>query len=254
MSTLTESWRVHFASADPVMARLVTAAGPFTLVPQLTRTPFESLARSIAHQQLSTVVAGRIVERFVEHFGSTSFPTPAQVRAAIDTDLRAVGFSYAKIASLKDLAAKTLDGVVPATPELVVLSDDEIIERLTQVRGIGHWTAEMLLMFQLGRPDVLPVDDFGVRNGFRLAYGLKGLPTPRALAAFGQRWTPHRSVAAWYLWRAVELARDGRLPAPGRAPRVKIVEPRVTTVGKRTRIVTRIARKIRKAVARGARR
>lgn len=259
-----EIWHAHFLAADPVMSRVILAAGPFGLVPKLERTPFESLARSIAHQQLSTVVAGKIVDRFIAHFGSNAFPSPEQVIAAADADLRAVGFSFAKIASLKDLAAKASAGVVPTTPELLTLDDQEIVERLTQVRGIGRWTVEMLLMFQLGRPDVLPIDDFGVRNGFRLAYGLKGLPTPRALAAYGERWAPHRSVAAWYLWRAVELARDGRLPPPGRAPRVKIARVKTARVKivktlarakakKAASALKRVARKIRKAVARRAR-
>jgi 3-methyladenine DNA glycosylase/8-oxoguanine DNA glycosylase len=131
-----------------------------------------------------------------------------------DEKLRAVGLSFAKIASIKDLARKTLDGVVPPYEILHTLGDDEIVERLTQVRGIGRWTVEMLLMFRLGRPDILPIDDFGVRNGFRLAYGLRGMPTPRALAEYGARWAPFRSVAAWYLWRAVDLHKAGKLPAP----------------------------------------
>ena len=141
-----------------------------------------------------------------------------------DDKLRAVGLSFAKIASIKDLARKTLDGVVPPSEILHTLADDEIIERLTQVRGIGRWTVEMMLMSRLGRPDVLPIDDFGVRNGFRLAYGLRGMPTPRALAEFGARWAPYRSVAAWYLWRAVDLHRAGKLPAPATPTRIKIVK------------------------------
>jgi len=115
--------------------------------------------------------------------------------------------------------------VVPPRAELASLSDLEIIERISRVRGIGRWTVEMMLMFQLKRRDVLPVDDFGVRNGFRLAYGLKAMPTPRALAQFGERWQPYRSIAAWYLWRAVELARDGRLSPCTRPPRIALVKP-----------------------------
>ena len=146
------------------------------------------------------------------------------VLATPDEKLRAVGLSYAKIAGIKDLAQKTIDGVVPPYEILHTLGNDEIVERLTQVRGIGRWTVEMLLMFRLGRPDVLPVDDFGVRNGFRLAYGLRGMPTARALAEFGARWAPFRSVAAWYLWRAVDLHRAGKLPAPALATRIKLVK------------------------------
>jgi hypothetical protein len=138
--------------------------------------------------------------------------------------VRAAGFSFAKVAALKDLAAKTLAAVVPDGAALMQLSDEEIIARLTQVRGIGRWTVEMLLMFQLRRPDVLPVDDFGVRAGFRAAYGLTRMPHPKALALWGERWKPFRTTAAWYLWRALELKRAGTLPAPAeriRLPRLK---------------------------------
>ena len=141
--------------------------------------------------------------------------------------MRAAGLSFSKIAAVKDLAAHTLSGVVPDLATLQTLENDAIIERLTVVRGIGRWTVEMMLMFQLGRPDVLPVGDFGVCNGFRLAYGLRAMPTPRALAVYGERWTPHRTAAAWYLWRAVDLARAGRLPAPVKpAPRIVTVKAR----------------------------
>lgn len=216
--------RKHFAACDPVMAALIRAAGPYRLAPETARSPFESLARAITHQQLNGIAAERILGRFVALCGNGAFPVPAAVIARPDHELRAAGLSFAKIASLKDLAAKAENGIVPHGAALATLGDAEIIERLTQVRGIGRWTVEMLLIFQLGRPDVLPVDDFGVRNGFRLAYGLRGMPTPRALAAFGERWAPHRTAATWYLWRAVELAKLGKLPAPVAKPRgVRIV-------------------------------
>jgi len=152
------------------------------------------------------------------------FPTPEQVTAASPESLRAAGFSFAKVAALRDLAEKTIAGVVPDAATLGELGDEEIIARLTQVRGIGRWTVEMLLVFHLGRPDVLPVDDFGVRSGFQAAYGLSRLPRPRALAAWGERWKPYRTTAAWYLWRALELKRAGKLPAPAeriRLPRIR---------------------------------
>jgi len=209
------------------MARLIAAAGPCTLQPRPERSPFEALARAIAHQQLNGTAAERILGRFTALYAPASFPAPAQLQATADSALRASGFSHAKIRALRDLADKVLAGVVPPTPELCELADDAIVERLTQVRGIGRWTVEMLLISQLGRADVLPVDDFGVRNGFRLAYGLKGMPTPRALAGFGARWAPHRSCATWYLWRAVDLSRLDQLPRPGRAPRLALSEPRV---------------------------
>jgi DNA-3-methyladenine glycosylase II len=211
---------------DPVMGRLIEAVGPCRLAPRLEREPFETLARAIAHQQLNGTAAERILGRFATLATGTAaapFPTPAEVLAAPDDRLRGIGFSFAKIAALKDLATKTLAGIVPVAADLHELTDEAIIERLTAVRGIGRWTVEMLLIFQLGRPDVLPVDDFGVRNGFRLAYGLAGMPRPRALAEFGERWRPHRTVAAWYLWRAVELSRTDCLPERvGRAPRIAL--------------------------------
>ena len=214
----------HLARTDPVMAGLVAAAGPYRLEPELECTLFRALVRAISHQQLHANAANAILKRFVSSCGQGDFPTPAEVLAAPKRKLRAAGFSLAKIAALKDLAKKTLAGAVPERASFEKSADEEIIERITQVRGIGRWTVEMMLMFQLGRPDVLPADDFGVRNGFRLAYGLRKMPPPRALLAFGERWRPHRSAAAWYLWRAVELSRAGDLPAPAeriRLPRVK---------------------------------
>jgi DNA-3-methyladenine glycosylase II len=204
------------------MAGLIAAAGPYRAAPLPDHPPFERLARAIAHQQLHGAAAESILARFIAACGDGGFPTPQQVLDASDGKLRGSGFSYAKIAALKDLAAKTLSGVVPARAELDTLSDQQIIERLTAVRGIGRWTVEMMLMFQLQRPDVLPVDDFGVRNGFRLAYRLRAMPRPRALAQFGERWQPYRSLAAWYLWRANDLARSKQLPHGGRPPRIAL--------------------------------
>jgi DNA-3-methyladenine glycosylase II len=211
---------------DPVMAWRVSSPGPYTLDAPPKRPPFEALAQAIAHQQLNGVVADRILARFTALYTPAEFPEPTAVAATPDEMLRAAGFSFAKIRALRDLAHKVIAGIVPTLAELHTLEDQVIIERITQVRGIGRWTVEMMLMFQLGRPDVLPVDDFGVASGFRLAYGLKGMPRPRALAQFGERWAPHRSLAAWYLWRAVDLSRDGKLPRAGRAPRVALKQTR----------------------------
>lgn len=239
--------RTHLAAADPVMGRLIAAVGEYGLVPDLECPPFRALARAIAHQQLNGAVANRILERFVTACGRDAFPTPRSVLEAPQETLRAAGFSGAKIAALRDLAAKALEGVVPSRAELAALSDAEIVARLTGVRGIGRWTVEMMLMFQLGREDVLPADDFGVRNGFRLAYGLRGLPVPRALARFGERWAPHRTAAAWYLWRAIDLSRTGRLPPP--AARVRIAQVR----RRRPNTPPPRARRVRKAAARRVR-
>ncbi|MDE2218895.1 MAG: DNA-3-methyladenine glycosylase 2 family protein, partial [Gammaproteobacteria bacterium] len=206
--------------------RLIAAAGPCRIETALERPPFETLASAIAHQQLNGAVARRILARFTALYAPAQFPQPAAVAATGDAPLRAAGFSYSKIIALRDLADKVCRGVVPTVAEMHTLDNDAIVERITQVRGIGRWTVEMMLMFHLGRPDVLPVDDFGVCNGFRLAYGLKGMPRPRALAEFGARWAPHRSLAAWYLWRAVDLARERKLPRAGRAPRVALIQAR----------------------------
>jgi DNA-3-methyladenine glycosylase II len=214
------------AQLDPVMARLIAAAGPCTIEARHERPPFETLASAIAHQQLNGAVAKRILARFAALYAPAEFPEPVALAATADEALRGAGFSFAKIRALRDLADKVISGVVPTLAELHTLDNDAIIERITQVRGIGRWTVEMMLMFQLGRPDVLPVDDFGVCNGFRLAYGLKAMPRPRALAEFGARWAPHRSLAAWYLWRAVDLAREKKLPRAGRAPKVAVKVPR----------------------------
>lgn len=222
------AFKRKLAKVDPILANLIRAAGKYTLEPSATHTPFHALARAIAHQQLNGTAAESIFGRFVGLYATTG-QVEAMLEAELvldtpDDKLRAVGLSFAKIASIKDLARKTLDGVVPPYEILHTLADDEIIERITQVRGIGRWTVEMLLMFRLGRPDVLPIDDFGVRNGFRLAYGLRGMPQPRALAEFGARWAPFRSVAAWYLWRAVDLHKAGKLPAPSGKTRIAQVK------------------------------
>jgi DNA-3-methyladenine glycosylase II len=213
----------HLTRVDPVLGGVIRAAGPYRHAPEAGCEPFQILAQAIAHQQLNGTAANTILARLVGSCGQGSFPTPQQVLAAPVEQLRAAGFSFAKVAALKDLAGKTLAAVVPDRATLEQLDDAAIIERLTEVRGVGRWTVEMLLMFHLGRPDVLPVDDFGVRAGFRAAYGLRKLPHPKALAAWGERWRPHRSAAAWYLWRALELARAGALPAPPervRLPRI----------------------------------
>jgi DNA-3-methyladenine glycosylase II len=241
------AFKRRLARVDPILANVIRAAGKFTHTTSAQHSPFHSLARAIAHQQLNGTAAESIFGRFAGLYPEALLEAELVLETP-DEKLRAVGLSYAKIASIKDLAAKTLEGVVPPHEILHELADDEIVRRVTQVRGIGRWTVEMMLMSRLGRPDVLPVDDFGVRNGFRLAYGLRGMPTTRALAEFGERWAPYRSVAAWYLWRAVDLHRAGKLPAPSMPTRVKIVKqkPRKAAAGK----TTKKPRRARKTAAR----
>lgn len=220
------------AACDPVLAQLIRAAGPCRLVPARDRSPWEHLARAIAHQQLHGAAAATILGRFVALYGDAAeFPAPQQVLATPVTALRGCGFSASKAAALQDLARHALSGVVPDTATLDALEDSAIIARLTVIRGVGRWTVEMMLMFQLGRPDILPVDDFGVREGVRLAYGLRKQPAPRALAQWGTRWAPWRSIAAWYLWRAVDLARAGKLPTPPR-PAPRLPRPRAAAISR----------------------
>jgi len=237
------AFKRRIARIDPVLANVIRCAGKFTHTTSAQHSPFHALARAIAHQQLNGIAAESIFGRFVGLYavdGMEAALLEAElVLTTPDEKMRAVGLSFAKIASIKDLARKTLDGVVPPSEILHTLDDEQIIERLTQVRGIGRWTVEMMLMSRLGRPDVLPIDDFGVRNGFRLAYGLRGMPTPSALAEFGARWAPYRSVAAWYLWRAVDLHRAGKLPAPATPTRIKIVKKKRVVKPARKKAATR---------------
>jgi len=211
----------HLSAVDPVMRRLIREVGPCRLEHEPWRSPFQSLVQAVAHQQLHATAAGNILARFQKLFPKRRFPKPEDLAKVSDAQLRACGFSFAKIRALRDIAEKTLSGVVPTSRQIVKLSDDEIITRLTEVRGVGRWTVEMLLIFQLGRTDVLPVDDFGVRNGFRVAYRKSALPKPKALLAHGRRWRPHGTTAAWYLWRAADASKK-----PAATPRRRPPSPK----------------------------
>ena len=197
----------HLAASDPVMRRLIREHGKCALTPETRRSPFQSLVRAVAHQQLNSTAANTILRRFIRLFPGRRFPRPEDLARVTDAQIRACGFSFAKIKSIRDIAAKTLAGAVPTSRQIAKLADDEIVARLTEVRGVGRWTAEMLLIFQLARPDVLPADDFGVRTGFRHAYRKRDLPRVKDLLAFGERWRPHRTTAAWYLWQAANVAK-----------------------------------------------
>ena len=191
--------------ADPTLAQLFERVGPFELeLRTIDSNPFDALMRAIIYQQLSGKAAATIHRRVLALFPGDDPPDPEEVVAMPEASLRGAGMSRAKVAAVKDLAAKTIEGVVPAADHLNDLDDEAIIERLTAVRGVGRWTAEMLLIFYLGRPDVLPVTDLGVRKGFMLTYGLDDLPKPSELADYGRRWQPYRSVASWYLWRSLD--------------------------------------------------
>ena len=193
-------------ASHPRMAELIARSRRYNITPAVSIRPFDALAESIAYQQLSGKAAATIFGRVRALYPKRKWLDPEQLLATPDETLRAAGLSRAKTAALKDLAAKTIDGTVPAGRALFRMSDDEIITRLTAVRGIGRWTVEMLLLFDLGRPDVWPVDDYGVRKGFAKTFGRRKLPTPKQLMKFGEKWRPYRSVAAWYFWRALDTA------------------------------------------------
>ena len=186
------------------MARLIDRVGPPKLRPRRL-PPFQSLTHAIIHQQLSGQAAGTILGRFLALFGDDGFPAPAAVLKASPERLRSAGLSRPKASYVLGLAQKAVDGYVPTLDECDRMTDAEIMERLTSIKGVGRWTAEMLLIFNLGRPDVLPVHDLGVRKGFQFAYGKRKLPEPEQLARYGVRWAPHRTAAAWYLWRAADF-------------------------------------------------
>jgi DNA-3-methyladenine glycosylase II len=201
---MTPEAYTHLSKRCRVMRRLIKTHGPCALVPEPNRSPFESLVRAVAHQQLNGTAAETILGRFRALFPRKRFPTAVGLARVTDDALRTCGFSWAKIAAIRDIAAKTLDGTVPASRVIRALPDEEIIARLTAVRGVGRWTVEMLLIFKLGRPDVLPAGDFGVRNGYRIAFGLSEMPKPKKLLAYGERWRPYATTAAWFLWRAAD--------------------------------------------------
>lgn len=198
---------------DPALREVIKQAGPFTHRPEKMQSPFQALARAIVYQQLSGKAAATIMGRVLAIYPARGFK-PAAVLKTRDKTLRAAGMSRAKVASIKDLAEKTIDRTVPGLARLAKMDDDEIVARLTQVRGIGTWTVEMLLMFRLGRGDVLPVSDLGVRKGFMFTYGLDEMPAADQVIEHGERWRPYRSVASWYMWRAVELARKSEMELP----------------------------------------
>jgi len=219
------------SSADAKLGKLIARAGPFTMRVASAQSPFEALVESIIYQQLHGKAAATIHRRLLEGFapvptlaasGTGAHPTPQQILDCPNEQLRAAGLSANKSLALRDLAAKTIDGTVPTLARIRRMSDEAIIEHLTQVRGVGRWTVEMLLIFRLGRPDVLPTGDYGIRKGFALTFGkLKpadkvtpaDLPTPAEIEKRAKKWHPWCSIASWYLWRACDLA-AGKMNLP----------------------------------------
>ena len=194
----------HIAATDPRIAALIARSPRYNIKPAPLIRPFDALAESIAYQQLSGKAAATIFGRVRALYPRRKYLDPKKILATPDESFRAAGLSRSKIAAVKDLAAKTIDGTVPSARAIARMSDEEIILRLTEVRGIGRWTVEMLLLFDLGRPDVWPVDDYGVRKGFAKTFGKRKLPTPKQLMKLGDKWRPYRSIAAWYFWRALD--------------------------------------------------
>ncbi len=197
---------IHLSNCDPCIARLVKEAVAFDPNIDHTQSPYEALLEAIAYQSISGKAAATIYARIKALSVNGGPPSPQEMLQLKTKALRKAGLSAAKILAMKDLAQKTIDGIVPTHEEALKLSDDELIERLVSVRGIGAWTVEMFLIFRLGRPDVLPIHDLGVKKGWSVAYNKKHMPRPKELLAFGERWRPYRTVASWYMWRAFEKA------------------------------------------------
>ena len=199
------------AANDPHLALLIQETPEFRLTKGAAESPYEVLVEAITHQSISGRAAATIFGR-VKALGSGGrIPTPQEMLKLRKPALRKAGLSAAKILAMKDLAQKTIDGTVPTLDQAHRLSDEELVSRLVSVRGVGAWTVEMLLIFRLGRPDVLPVHDLGVRKGWAITYGKKHLPAPHDLLKFGERWRPYRTVASWYMWRACQRAGQAAL-------------------------------------------
>lgn len=198
----------HLRTADPALGALIAKVGPFAMTLKSSRSLFGALAEAIVYQQLSTKAAatihGRLEALFPHRPGGF---TPQDVLEARVDMLRGVGLSAAKVLALQDLARRVNAGELPTLEQARDMADDALVERLVQVRGIGRWSAEMFLMFRLGRPDVLPLDDYSLRKAYAVAFGKRSLPAPRTLQRHGEKWRPYRTVASWYLWRALDLPR-----------------------------------------------
>jgi DNA-3-methyladenine glycosylase II len=199
---------------DRRLAALIEKSIEFRLNIDESQTPYESLLRAIAYQSISGKVAAVIFGRIKALGADGRCPTPEEILGVRTQTLRKAGLSAAKVAAVRDLAQKAIDGIVPTLEDAHKMSDQELVDRLISVRGIGAWTVEMFLIFRLGRPDVLPIHDYGVQKGFALTYRKRSMPKPRELAKFGERWRPYRTVASWYMWRATELAGKGARKIP----------------------------------------
>lgn len=210
--------RAHLSKADPVLARIIAEVGPLGIQPRRER--FQALARAIIFQQLAGAAASAIYGRFVALFPGADFPTPEQVLAKTVPELRAVGLSEKKALYIRDLAEHIRDGKLNFH-RFHAMSDDEIIEHLTMVKGIGKWTAEMFLMFNLGRPDVMPADDLGVQNAIKRHYRMRQRPNRKRLLKHAERWRPYRTAAAWYLWQSLRIVLPDGAPKSNAATKAR---------------------------------
>ncbi|GAC1374811.1 MAG: DNA-3-methyladenine glycosylase [Aquirhabdus sp.] len=197
----------HLSNIDQDWAKLIAEIGPYPEPTLSDREPYEALIRAVAHQQLHGKAAENILGRFISNYPNTSFPSAEQVFATSIDQLRTCGFSNSKAVAILGIAEHTLTGLVPTRAIAETLTSEELIQRLTTLRGIGRWTVEMFLMHTLHQPDILPVDDFGVREGWRIIKSLEVQPKPKAFAEIGKAWSPYRSTASWYLWRAVDQSK-----------------------------------------------
>lgn len=240
----------HLRSADSRIARVIDRVGDCRFERRADGTHFGAVARAIVYQQLSGKAAGTIHRRFEELYGGRA-PTAEELLATDDETLRAVGLSRQKSAYLKDLATRVATGEVPIET-LDALEDDAVLEALVRVKGVGRWTAQMFLMFRLGRPDVLPELDLGVQKGLQLAYGLRTLPTPRDVARIGAAWAPYRSVASWYLWRLLENG-DGQAGTLGPAAKANGATSKgATSKGATTKGTSKMSKRSSKTTSRSA--
>jgi DNA-3-methyladenine glycosylase II len=231
---LAEATR-YLSSQDEKLATLIAETAQFQTDVDAAQSPYEALMESIAYQSISGKAAATIFSRIKALGTNGRPPSPEQMLQFRTSTLRKAGLSGAKVLAMKDLAKKTIDGIVPTREQAEKMSDAELIERLDSVRGIGAWTVEMFLIFNLGRPDVLPIHDLGVKKGWSVTYGKKHMPKPKELLAFGERWRPYRTVASWYMWRAFERA--------GYAATNKIRPAKVKLVKRRKRTITVIKRR-----------
>ena len=196
----------HLSTGDEKLKLLIAETAPFQMDQDHLQSPYEALLEAIVYQSISGKAAATIFARIKALSSTGRAPTPQEIAKLRKQTLRKAGLSGAKAEAMKDLAKKTIEGIVPTLEEAQTLSDEELVERLTSVRGIGAWTVEMFLIFRLGRPDVLPIHDLGVKKGWSITYNKKHMPKPKELLKFGERWRPYRTVASWYMWRACQKA------------------------------------------------